>query len=373
MFLSSLLTVYAVDKLEPIALWVTIGLFAALAVAGTCLFLFKKEATKTFLKYAALGAFLYLAALAALFFSLDIAKHYSDSYLEKNWLDKKMLVRLVLVPLLVLSATCFVGSAACALLSKRFPEKKKTFLFALCALLFIALVVLVVCLSVYYDKKIKNDGYFNSDTSSVKSLSLYLFALLVVAAIALLAFSDKSTFSFDSRSVAYAGVCVAASFALSYIKLWDMPAGGSVTLVSLLPVMLYAYMFGTKKGVIVGFAYGVLQAVQDPWIIHPAQFLLDYPVAFSAAGLAGLFRNVKPFEKTPRIKFAFGAIATGIFRFISHVLSGALAFEAYAEGQNAWLYSLGYNVYVFIDVALVIVAAILLLSSPAFRKQIETK
>ena len=158
------------------------------------------------------------------------------------------------------------------------------------------------------------------------------------------------------------------SFALSYIKLWDMPAGGSVTLVSLLPVMLYSVMFGAKKGVAVGFTYGVLQAVQDPWLIHPAQFLLDYPVAFSAAGLAGVLKNAK---LLPQIKFTLGALVAGTMRFICHVLSGALAFEAYAEGQNPWIYSLGYNVYVFVDIALVIAAGILLFSSKAFCKQVQ--
>ena len=156
------------------------------------------------------------------------------------------------------------------------------------------------------------------------------------------------------------------SFALSYIKLWDMPAGGSVTLVSLLPLMLYSYIFGAKKGVFVGFVYGVLQAVQDPWLIHPAQFLLDYPIAFSAVGLAGLTRKLPIPKKLPQVKFALGAILAGCMRFICHVLSGALAFEAYAEGQNVWAYSLVYNSYVFIDAALVVAVGIFVLSSKAF-------
>ena len=137
----------------------------------------------------------------------------------------------------------------------------------------------------------------------------------------------------------------------------------------LLPIMLYAYIFGAKKGVFVGFAYGVLQAVQDPWIIHPAQFLLDYPVAFSAAGLAGLLHNNKTLA--PQGKFALGGIFAGAMRFFCHTLSGALAFEAYAEGQNVWLYSLAYNSYVFIDIALVIAAGVFILSSRSFVKTIE--
>ena len=63
-----------------------------------------------------------------------------------------------------------------------------------------------------------------------------------------------------------------------------------------------------KKGVFVGFVYGTLQALQDPWIIHPAQFLLDSPIAFSAVGLAGLFRSFRPLQKATQIKFMLGAV-----------------------------------------------------------------
>ena len=65
------------------------------------------------------------------------------------------------------------------------------------------------------------------------------------------------------------------SFALSYVRIFRLPMGGSITFASMLPFMLYSYMYGTKKGVLAGLVYGVLQAVQDPWIIHPAQFALD--------------------------------------------------------------------------------------------------
>jgi thiamine transporter len=181
---------------------------------------------------------------------------------------------------------------------------------------------------------------------------------------------DKQPLHFSARALAYAGICSAMSYALSYIKLWDMPHGGSITLVSLLPLMLYAYIFGAKKGVFVGFTYGVLQALQDPWLIHPAQFLLDYPVAFSAIGLAGLMKNCARLQKLPQVKFTIGACIAGCMRFICHVLSGTLAFEAYAEGQNALVYSLVYNSYVFIDVALVVIAAVFVLSSLSFNKTI---
>lgn len=371
MFLHSLLSTYAVETFEPIALWMTVGVLVQAILTGAILFFVKKDAFGGYAKSAAYGLAAYLLVLAIVFFSLDIAKNYSDSYAEENWLDKGSLVPLVLTPLLVFSCLSLGGLITYGLIAKHKPVWKKRTAITVGAVCGIALVATLVYLSVYYERKIANDGYYNSDTASVQQLALYIAALIAVAIIVGLSFLDKQRLSFNARSLAYAGICVAMSYALSYIKLWDMPQGGSITLVSLLPVMLYAYIFGAKKGVFVGFAYGVLQALQDPWLIHPAQFLLDYPVAFAAAGLAGLFRPLKTRSSLPQVKFTIGAILGGIMRFACHVLSGVFAFEAYAEGQNVWAYSLAYNSYVFIDVALVIAVGIFLLSSPSFGRTVE--
>jgi thiamine transporter len=150
-----------------------------------------------------------------------------------------------------------------------------------------------------------------------------------------------------------------------------MPQGGSVTLASLLPLMIYAYMYGPRKGVLAGFIYGILQAIQDPWIIHPAQFLLDYPLAFACIGTAGLFARVKPLQKFPQIKFALGAIVAAVLRYASHVLSGTFAFSTTPGSGDAWIYSLAYNSFVFVDLAIVIVVGILVFSVPSFVKTVD--
>ncbi|MBQ3506389.1 MAG: energy-coupled thiamine transporter ThiT [Clostridia bacterium] len=369
MFQYSLLS-SAVDAFEPVAKWLTVCVLAGLIVLCTVVFFARRSAFPKCIKYVLVGLFLYLLALAIAFFALDIAKHYSDEYVEENWLDKQALVQYLLLPLIVLLSLTFLSVTAFLIVGKYKPSAKRLCAIIGGALVFAAFAAVLVCLSVYYNEKIANDGYYNSDDATVKQLALYISAVLTIAAIIGLAFTDKGNLRFDSRALAYAGVCVSMSFALSYIKLWDMPNGGSVTLVSLLPLMLFSYAFGAKKGVFVGLTYGVLQAVQDPWLIHPAQFLLDYPVAFSAAGLAGLLRPVKRLEKLPQLSFALSAVLAGSLRFICHVLSGVFAFEAYAIGQNVWAYSLLYNVYVFIDVALVIIAGVFVLSSKSFVKTI---
>ena len=81
--------------------------------------------------------------------------------------------------------------------------------------------------------------------------------------------------------------------------------------------------------------------------------------------------KIRAFEKTPWLSFGFGVAFVGTFRFIAHVLSGVFAFEAYAQGQNALVYSLVYNLYVFVDIAIVLALGVALLSSKAVRSTFE--
>ena len=66
----------------------------------------------------------------------------------------------------------------------------------------------------------------------------------------------------NTKRLVYGALCIALSFALSYVKLFSMPMGGSITLCSMLPLMLYAYRFGTPAGLLAGLAYGLLQLIQ---------------------------------------------------------------------------------------------------------------
>jgi Ni/Fe-hydrogenase subunit HybB-like protein len=128
MFLYSLLsTVYAVERFEPIAKWLTIGLLAAVLVIGALVFFFKRSVFGAYAKAALIGSFCYLLLLGIVFFALDIAKNYSDSYTEENWLDKQTLTKFVLIPLLILCSVCLLSLAAYAIIVKRNPEKKKVF------------------------------------------------------------------------------------------------------------------------------------------------------------------------------------------------------------------------------------------------------
>lgn len=236
-----------------------------------------------------------------------------------------------------------------------------------------ALICVIICLIVYYASG-DAEGNNGVTVTSTESLAMYLCALGLIAVIAVLAFvcGRKDKKGFDSKSISYAAVCIALSFALSYISPIHMPQGGSVTIGSLVPLMIYSYMFGTKKGVFAGFVYGLLQIIQDPWLIHPAQMLLDYPIAFAAIGLSGMFAHVKKLEKLPQLQIALGGIVASVLRFAAHLFSGVFAFSYLAPDVDAWIYSLGYNAtYVFPDIAIAIAVCIIVFSSRAFMKQVR--
>ncbi len=137
-----------------------------------------------------------------------------------------------------------------------------------------------------------------------------------------------------TKEVTTAALSIGVAFLLSYIKLFSMPQGGSITPASMLPIMAFAYIYGVKKGMIVGFCYSLLQFVQEPFFLTPVQFLLDYVLAFSLLGLAGLAKN----NIIPGIIYGCAG------RFLCQFVSGFVFFGEYApEGVPAWLYSLGYS------------------------------
>lgn len=157
------------------------------------------------------------------------------------------------------------------------------------------------------------------------------------------------------------GLCIALSFVLGYIKLFSMPQGGSVTAGEMIPIIIFALRHGSLPGIVVGALYGFVQMLFGGSIFHPVQAILDYPVAFGALGLAGLFSS--EFEKTKKILPVIKGASLGIvLRMIAHTLTGAIFFASYApEGQNPWAYSIIYNAsYLVVEFAITIVIIYLL-------------
>lgn len=278
----------------------------------------------------------------------------------------------MLIPSIILSCITVLGIAAAYIASLFSAKPFKITLITVGALFGAALLALLVCLAVYLSTGTAESNN-RVEITVTENIVLYVGAAALVLTVGLCAFffGKGEKREFDSKSISYAAVCIASSFALSYIKIWSMPQGGSLTLASFLPLLLYAYMFGVRKGVMAGAVYGVLQAVQNPWLIHPAQFILDYPVAFAAIGLGGIFTKIKKLDKLPQIQFALGAVIAAILRFTAHVLSGVFAFSEYSTLDNVWIYSLGYNAFVFADIAVTIAAGVIILSVKPFFTQIK--
>ncbi|VBB08196.1 thiamine transporter thit [Lucifera butyrica] len=139
---------------------------------------------------------------------------------------------------------------------------------------------------------------------------------------------------FDTKLVAQIGVMLALATVLKLFKIYQMPQGGSVTMGSMVPILVMAYLHGPRVGMITGFLFGMVTMVQEPYFLHPVQILLDYPLPFMALGLAGYFPN----------RILLGTVVAIGGRFFCHFLSGVVFFASYApQGMSPYVYSFLFN------------------------------
>ena len=149
------------------------------------------------------------------------------------------------------------------------------------------------------------------------------YALTIVAGIILFLaasyFAGKHSAKkrMSTKQLVFCAAAMALAFITSYIKIWNMPWGGSVTLCSMLFIVLAANWYGAGTGIFVGLAYGILQFIQEPYVLSFFQVCCDYVLAFAALGLAGFFAK----SKHGLVK---GYILAVIVRGAFHVLGGYL-------------------------------------------------
>ena len=168
-----------------------------------------------------------------------------------------------------------------------------------------------------------------------------------------------------TRVLVECALMVAIGTVLANIKIFTMPNGGSVTLLSMLPFVLVSFRHGVKWGLFTGLVNGCLQmllgfyAPPAPGLLPlVGMILLDYVLAFMALGLAELF--ARPF-KNRTVGVAVGTFAAGFLRFMCSFLSGVLVWGNLSDGLAAWTYSLTYNgSYMLPETLLTMVAAVLL-------------
>ena len=159
-----------------------------------------------------------------------------------------------------------------------------------------------------------------------------------------------------TRMLCEGAIMVALALVLNQLKIFRLPNGGSITL-EMLPIFFYAVRWGVGPGLLAGFAFGLLQMFIDGAVAWGWQsLLLDYLVAFTPLGLAGLFKG-----KDWGI-FA-GSVLGSVVRFIVHFISGITIYAIVAPTElfnvtftSPWMYSLAYNgSYMAIDMALCLV------------------
>lgn len=297
------------DKAATVAIYLTLFLAVAMLIVG---FLIKRKNADALKQFQATSIGLgvgYSVGIASVLLFLKL-----DEYSALGWIDKPTFVPIAVF--LCIAILMALGGLVVSIFAKdKFKLYSKLSLIALVIAFFAIIIARIV-------------AYYKSAEVEVSSeVQLYVYSAILIVAIVVgaLTLGKKKDFN-NTKSIVYASVCIAMSFALSYLRLLELPQGGSITIASLLPIMIYSYMFGIRKGVVVGVIYGFLQFIQAPWFYHPIQFLLDYPIAFSAIGFAGIFKEKQWFDKKPTLQFLFGAILVSVIRYFSQVVSGIFVF-----------------------------------------------
>ncbi|MDR0325285.1 MAG: energy-coupled thiamine transporter ThiT [Oscillospiraceae bacterium] len=165
---------------------------------------------------------------------------------------------------------------------------------------------------------------------------------------------------------------VALGFVLSYVTLFEMPQGGSVTPLSMLPILMIGMRRGLKWGLAGGFVFACLQMLQKFWppptgtfLAYAAVVVLDYIAAFGVLGLSGFFKGRK-------YGLLYAIPLCMALRFLFHFASGLAIWHEYAGEMPVWVYSLTYNgSYMVVEMAMtLVVGAVLCKTAPIlFRTQ----
>lgn len=217
---------------------------------------------------------------------------------------------------------------------------------------FIAFTMLILLLMLALPALAEEEPYTGVMTAS----SLITIGVLLAGMAVALWFSTKKV-KWDAALLARAALCIALSYIMGLIVIYRMPMGGSIKLIALLPIIVFSVAYGPLEGMLVGFVFGLLDLLIDPYVIHPIQLLVDYPMAYGAVALSCLGYAL-PLPKLLRLP---AAVLLGYMgKYIMAVLSGVVFFAEYAGEQSALIYSLVYNItYVGIECALCMIVAMI--------------
>ena len=201
-------------------------------------------------------------------------------------------------------------------------------------------------------------GFFASTTGQMITVGM----IVVFFALILIPGKGQKSKKPDAKALTVSALMVALAMGLNQLTLFRMPQGGNITLLSMLPIAICAYLLGTRRGIMAGICLGLLDLIFHSYVIHPVQFLVDYPFAFGALGIGGILRD----HKNGLVK----GYLLGLFgRYLCAVFSCTVFFGAYApEGFSPLTWSVWYNLtYLGIEG----IITVIIISLPPVKKALE--
>ncbi len=156
------------------------------------------------------------------------------------------------------------------------------------------------------------------------------------------------------RKLVESALFIAIATVLSMLKI-DLPFGGGVTIVSMLPLVLVSHRWGWKWGVLTAFAYSLIQLLlgldnvgyATTFATAVGVIFLDYVIAYTVIGFSGALE--KPFGKTLKAVL-IGIAVVFVGRFLCHFITGVWIWGGWMPESfmnmtmtSPWIYSLLYN------------------------------
>ena len=150
---------------------------------------------------------------------------------------------------------------------------------------------------------------------AIAGIALFVLAILFAG-------RNSEKKKMGTRQLVFCAMALALAYVTSYLKLFSLPWGGSVTLCSMLFIVLIGNWYGVQTGIFAGLAYGIMQFLQEPYVLSFFQVCCDYILAFAALGIAGFFAK----QSHGLLKgYIVAVIARGAF----HALGGYLYWMSY--------------------------------------------
>ncbi len=146
-----------------------------------------------------------------------------------------------------------------------------------------------------------------------------------------------------TKKLVVSAVMLAIATVLSFFQPFQLPFGGGITLASMMPLVIIAYIYGTKWGLLSGFVYSVLQMILgmkgvaalflpgESQMAVPAALgvcLFDYILSSTMLGFGGIFKGK---FKNSATEICLGSIVALFLKYVMHVISGALFYGMWAE------------------------------------------